>query len=109
MAIQRGARRVICAAGSIPEPDGSQESGLASRFRRALGEGPIKTFRRLANALVRRLAAPRIRPGVVVVSGGKSMAALSAGPEGEILRAHNLDYDIYLALARSAGSLLPSR
>lgn len=57
---------------------------------------------RLTNLLVRRWAAPRIRPGVVVVSGEKSKAALSAGQDGEILRAHNLDYDIYLTLARAA-------
>lgn len=101
---QKGAKRVICATGSIPEPDRSQENGLASRFRLAFGEGTIKGFRRLANGLVRRLAAPRIRPGVVVVSGEKSMAELSAGQEGEILRAHNLDYDIYLSLGQSARS-----
>ena len=100
--LQKGAKRVICATGSIPEPDRGRERGLVSRFRRALGEGFIPAVGRLASAVARRWAAPRLRPSVVVVSGEKSMAALAAGQDGEILRAHNLDYDIYLALARSA-------
>lgn len=103
---QIGARRVICAVGSIPEPDDSRDSqkrGFICKFRNEVaGKSPIKSFKWLINVLSRKLAAPFIGPGLAVVSGEESMRLLSVY-KCEIIKAHNLDYDIYLRLNKSTG------
>jgi len=93
--IRSGAIRVSCSTGSVPAGNYNQR-GFVARLGGLLAKGPIKASKRLTRALVRRLAGPSVRPGLVIVSGKKSI-----GPTGnnyEVLRAHNLDYDIYLGL-----------
>jgi len=101
-----GATRVICAVGSIPEfadSRDSQKRGFVIKFRKGIaGKGPIKSFKWLVNVLFRKLAAPFFRPGLAVVSGEESMRLLSAEYNCDILKAHNLDYDIYLRLNKSS-------
>ncbi len=102
--IQMGAIRVVCATGSIPVPGDGQKIGLVRKLIKAFAKSPIKPFKWLANALVSKLAAPYIWPGLFVVSGEKSIP--DAGHDHEILKAHNLDYDTYLKLNNSmAGSI----
>jgi hypothetical protein len=95
-----GAIRVICATGSIPTPVDNGECGFACKLRKAFTERPIKSlFGRITNACVSRLAAPFIRPGMIIASGEKSVP--SAEHSQDVLRAHNFDYDIYLKLRKS--------
>lgn len=102
--IQTGAKRVVCAVGSMPDLDDGKKCGFVCKFRRGVaGKGPIKSFKWLINVLFCKLAAPFIRPGLAVVSGEESMRSLSAEYNCEILKAHNLDYDIYLRLNKSIG------
>jgi hypothetical protein len=106
--ILRGAKRVICAPGSIPAPDAAQQPGTAQRLRAILAKGPVSAIGTLGMALARRLLAPTIRPGLAVVSGKNSIMA--AGKAGEILEAHSFDYDIYLRVARRQDeALAPTR
>lgn len=98
--MRMGAIRVVCATGSIPEPD-CKKKNLISRLRKVFARGPVKTIKWLANGFIHKLAAPFIKPGLVVVSGEKSIP--STGCSHEILKAHNLDYDIYLRIAKSNG------
>ena len=100
--IRMGAIRVICATGTMPEPDGGQKIGLVSKLGKALAKGPIKAFDWLAETFFRKLAVPFIRPGLVIVSGQKSIPSFSVAHEYQILEAHNLDYDLYLELTKSA-------
>lgn len=97
--IRMGAKRVICAIGSIPEPDDGQKCGFVHKLRKAIAKGPIKSCKWLINAFVRKVVAPFTKPGLVVASGEKSIR--SAGVDHEILKAHNLDYDIFLKLTES--------
>lgn len=98
-----GAKRVIQADGSIPVPDDSQSRGLLPRLGKAFGQGTIKAAGWMLEASLRKLIAPVIRPSMVIVSGKASLkAANKSGYDHEILKAHSLDYDIYLYLARSS-------
>ncbi|MDO9372303.1 MAG: hypothetical protein Q7U07_06905 [Gammaproteobacteria bacterium] len=101
--IQMGAIRVTCAIGSIPEPGDGQKFGFVRKSKKAIAKGPIKSFKWLIDAFVRKVAAPFTKPGLVVVSGEKSIR--SAGNDCGILKAHNLDYDIFLRLAESRSVL----
>lgn len=92
--IRNGAIRVSCSVGLLPLDD--SQHGLVSKLRGRFAKGPVKAFKGLTMAFVRRLAGPFIRPGLVIVSGRKSI--LPAGYDYETVRAHALDYDIYLAL-----------
>ena len=101
--IQMGAIRMVCATGSIPNPADGQKCGFVCKLRKAIADGPIKSFKWLINAIIRKLAAPSIRPGLVIVSGEKSIPLFFGGCDHVILEAHNLDYDIYLKLTKSIG------
>jgi hypothetical protein len=104
--IEGGAIRIVCATGSIPDiGDRYRKYGFAHRLLE-ISRNPIKSATWLANALVSRVAVPYVRPGLSVVSGEKSLRiALRAHHNLEILSAHNLDYDIYLKLRKSIGSV----
>jgi hypothetical protein len=100
--IRSGAKRIVCATGSIPNgSDLGQKAGLTRKLTNMLAQGGIKFTKSLGNELVCRLASPFIRPGLSVISGEKSLRqALATGGAQEILRAHNLDYDIFLRLRK---------
>ena len=87
-----GAVRVTCAGGSIPTLGGDAGRSVARTLRHIFSRAPFE-------AIARRLAAPFIRPALVVVSGECSVPPARRGVA--ILRAHNLDYDIYLRLKRT--------
>jgi hypothetical protein len=95
-----GAVRIICNLGTIPAADGIRQRSIAARLKSLLGKGVVGTFKWLRNALLCRLAAPLVQPGIAVVSGSKSVAA--AGHIREIIKAHSFDYDIYLRLRRTS-------
>lgn len=97
----RGAVRIICAVGSIPEAGVGTTSGLASKIRTAITEGPVRSFKWLTRVCLNRIVARWAAPGLVVVSGANSMSLFSRWSDRETLRAHNLDYDIYLRLRTS--------
>jgi hypothetical protein len=98
--VRLGALRVVCATGSIPALVDDVKYGFASRLRRAFSGRPVKSlFWRLTNVCVRRLIAPFFRPGLIVVSGEKSIPSIEHNQE--ILKAHNFDYDIFLKLRKS--------
>lgn len=96
--IRMGATRVVCTTGTIPQPDGKKAS-LVAKLKRIFARGPVKTLHWLTNALVCKLVSPLSCPGLVVVSGEKEIPA--AGSVRKVLKAHNLDYDIYLKLIKS--------
>jgi hypothetical protein len=95
--MRRGARRAICALGSIPAPQ-AQRNPLVSAIRKAMVRGNL--VKAVGAAIARRLALPLIRPGLAIVSGEIS----SRGVMGscEILRVHSFDYDVYLQLAKAS-------
>jgi hypothetical protein len=93
--IRNGVMRVSCSTGLLPEETQNQ-CGFVSKLSGLVAKGPVGALKGLTKALVRRLAGPLIRPGLVVVSGKKSV--VSTGYNHETVQAHNLDYDIYLAL-----------
>lgn len=95
---RRGAKRVICAAGSIPLPDQGKSTGIVRRLADEFSKG-ITAFGWLVGALVHKFTNPFFRPDLLVVSGEKSIP--SSEDNQEIIRAHNLDYDIYLTLIKS--------
>ncbi len=99
---RRGAVRIICAVGSIPEESPISSSGLLLKLRKAIATGPSRTVKWLGSACLNRMVARWAPPGLVVVSGTNSATRLVKGSRGETLRAHNLDYDIYLRLKTSA-------
>ena len=92
---RRGVARVTFATGTIPEPSDIAPITFARRVHKACTRPPAQTLtwfdERLGGALVQRFA----RPSIIVVSGEKSIPAASGA---EILRAHNLDYDVFLRL-----------
>lgn len=93
--IRSGAIRVSCSTGSVPAGSYNQHS-LVSRLGGLLARGPIKASKRLiTKALLHGLAGP-LRPGLVIISGKRSVVPTGNGYE--TLQAHNLDYDIYLGL-----------
>jgi hypothetical protein len=89
--VRSGAIRVRCSTGLLPV---HSQRDLGSRFRRLFAKGPLQGFKRLTEALARRFAGLFIRPGLVIVSGQRSNQPVGC----ETVRAHNLDYDIYLGL-----------
>ena len=101
--IWRGAKRVICAPGSIPAPEAALQPGIRAKLRGLFAKGLPFAARALLMASARRLLARAIRPGLAVVSGENSMCA--AGNAAEILKVHSFDYDIYLRVAREYGEV----
>jgi len=95
---RRGAKRVICATGSIPPADEGKKSSVLYRLAEQFSKG-IAAFGWLVDVVVQRLANPFIRPDLFVVAGEKSIP--SSESDRKIIRAHNFDYDIYLKLTKS--------
>jgi hypothetical protein len=93
-----GAKRIVCAVGSIPVPD--RDAPLIWRLIKVISRGPRAAWQRLRAAFYSRVVAPRIRADWAVISGTESMA-LARSSLG-VVKAHNFDYDIYLKLMRSA-------
>jgi hypothetical protein len=94
--IRSGAKRIVCAPGSIPTPD---PVGQHSRVRRLLNlvlSQPFEALNVFKKALDRKWSAASIRPGVVVASGEASIAA--ATTSAEVINVHAFDYDIFLRL-----------
>jgi hypothetical protein len=102
--IRSGAVRMVFATGSVPDLLESGAGGFARQLASVFGQGPSHSIRFFGDVLARRLAAPFTRPGLSIVAGAKSLrSSLDTGFRHEILRAHNLDYDIYLQLLGSTG------
>lgn len=99
--IRSGVFRVVCAIGSVPVPGAARNSGIARKLRKAVAVGPIKALKLLANAVVFKALAPFIRASFTVVSGDSSIAAEVGKSDHRTIRAHNLDYDIYLRMKQS--------
>jgi hypothetical protein len=95
--IRHGAVRVVFAAGSIPAVPEIQQTRLAHRLRKVVGKGPVKAVKAIGVALLKKLSAPSIRPGLAIVSG--ELSARAASQSRAILGVHSFDYDIYLRLA----------
>jgi hypothetical protein len=102
--IRGGAVRVICATGSVPEPEAGRRRPLAAYVKKALRYGPAVLMRRLGDLIATRRLSRRSKPGIVVASGSKSAELLAAGNGSAILKAHNFDYDIYLQLRNANGA-----
>jgi hypothetical protein len=100
--VKTGAIRVICAIGSIPVPGGTQRSGVIRKLSKAFAVGPIKSLELFTNALMFKVIAPSIRAGLTVVSGESSIPSVGGGHDQRIIKAHNLDYDIYMAIKKSS-------
>lgn len=87
-----GVGRVTCASGSIPSLVDDRGPALVRTLRKLFS-------RKLIDSLARILMAPFIKPALVVVSGESSIPPRRR--RVPILRAHNLDYDIYLKLKKT--------
>jgi hypothetical protein len=96
--VRTGAIRIVCPGGSIPIPDRT-DIGLVRKFAGLVAKGPIGFWKWLSSAFFHKLVAPRIPIGMAIVSGEQSIHGVRRG--GEIIRTHNFDYDIYLALMKS--------
>jgi hypothetical protein len=92
-----GAKRIVCAVGSIPVPE--HDTPLVSRLVKAVSRGPGAARKQLSAAFFSRVVAPRIPADWAVIAGTESMA-LARSSLG-VVKAHNFDYDIYLKLMRS--------
>ncbi len=97
--IRRGVSRVLCALGSIPVPEHPRESGPLRRLVQLVASGPVSTWRWVRNAFFVKVVAARLRADWVIVAGEAS--ARPGGSRATLIRAHNLDYDIYLRLKMS--------
>jgi hypothetical protein len=102
-----GAVRIVCAVGSIPADGAASSSRLVHKVRKAFASGPHRTLKWLVSACLSRMVARWAPPGLIVVSGGDSVARVVHGPGCETLRAHNLDYDAYLRLKASESERAP--
>ena len=96
----KGATRVVCVAGSIPIPDSDTNRGLLPRLRNIISNGPRGAWKRLSQTFFAKVVAPWIPPELAVISGTQSMQLAHSG--SALIKAHNFDYDIYLALLQSA-------
>jgi hypothetical protein len=102
ISLQRaGAVRIVCAVGSMPAPDRA-EIGIVDKLAQVLAKGPRGASKWLSSAFLQRVVVPHVATGMAVVSGEKSIAGLRNCRQ--IIRAHNFDYDIYLALQKSTRS-----
>jgi hypothetical protein len=99
--VKAGATRVICAVGAMPIVGAQGGSSVIRKLRKAFAVGPARSLKLLANAIVYRVFAPSISPGVIVVSGQDSIPSNYRKYVPRVVRAHNLDYDIYMALRNS--------
>ena len=89
-----GAKRIVCAVGTIPVP--ARDTRLISRLAKTLSLGPGAVWRWLSAAFFSRVVAPRIPADWAVISGTESMTL--ARSSLAVIKAHNFDYDIYLKL-----------
>jgi hypothetical protein len=99
LALERaGAVRIVCAGGSMPTPDRTP-LGLMAKLAKVAARGPKGATKWLCDSFFQRLVAPHITTGMAIVSGEQSIADVKNC--AEIIRTHNFDYDIYLALSKS--------
>jgi len=99
MSLQRaGAIRIVCGGGTVPIPD-RVDIGLVAKLAQLIAKGPRGSVGWLSSAFFHKVVAPRIATGFEVISGEQSIARVR--DRGEMIRAHNLDYDIYLALIKA--------
>jgi hypothetical protein len=92
-----GAKRIVCAVGTLPVPE--RADTLTSKLKKALSKGPMGAWQSFSTVFFTRVAEPRIPADMAVISGTESMTL--ARLRGEVIRAHNFDYDIYLELVAS--------
>jgi len=99
ISLQRaGAIRIVSLGGSLPTPD-RVDIGPMARLAQVIAKGPRGTLRWLSSAFFHKVVAPRIATGFAVISGEQSIAR--ARDRAEMIRTHNLDFDIYLALIKA--------
>ena len=87
-----GAVRIVLAVGSLPVAGSEVKEGRLRRAWKAFQGGPS----RVASAMYGRAVAWLAPPGLVVVSGTNSLRMMARWANREIVKAHNLDYDLYL-------------
>ena len=95
--IRMGGKRITFVTTSIPLGD-KQKCGFVCKLNKVIKWGFIKSSQLFFDKLLHKLASHFIKPDLVVVTGEKSIP--SAGYGQEILKAHNLDYDLYLQLKK---------
>lgn len=102
--IRIGATRVRCWAGSIPDIGEVHKRSLACKFRENFSKGSNKGFKWLAQVFLMKLAIPFVRPGLVIVTGTKSLREATNSQQNQnALKVHNFDYDLFLKHKESIG------
>jgi len=97
-----GATRVLLDVGSMPEVGDGRPATLVARIRKAARRSVLKSLKLLGDTVAARVAGSLVKPGLIVVSGDRSIAdATRLWPDVELVRAHNLDYDLYLGLVQT--------
>jgi hypothetical protein len=99
ISLQRaGAIRIVCPGGTIPIPD-KVDIGPMAKLAQVIAKGPRGSLRWLSSAFFHKVVGPRIATGFAVISGEQAIARVRN--RGELIRTHNFDYDIYLALIKA--------
>lgn len=103
---QIGVKRVVSFLGSVAgipliSPSAGVKSRLANRLRLSIDMGPVKSFKWLMGAVLPNIAVKFYKPDLIVVGGEISIPA-GIGKR-KVLKAHNLDYDVYLMLKETVG------
>lgn len=94
-----GAIRIHQYLGCIPvyEPANTGRR-FVNRVIRLAKISPSNLLERLLSKIQHKVFGARVKPGLVVVSGQKSIPAFVVAGDVPVVHAHNLDYDIYLRI-----------
>ncbi len=100
---RRGARRILCAVASAPEEvTVGSTPGFWNKVQRAVRSGPARSWAWAAAVIRDRAVARLAKPGLIVAAGEESLRRFARWAGCDVVRAHNLDYDIYLRLRAEA-------
>jgi hypothetical protein len=97
---RRRAIRIVCAVATVPEKEVlvGTTPGLRNKVLRVVRGSPAQSWVWLSTVVRDRLLRRIAPPGIVVASGSESLRRFAKWRDAETVRAHNLDYDIYLKL-----------
>jgi hypothetical protein len=96
---QRGLRRLICSTGTIPRPTAASQGAWQARLRKVRAGGLANSLRVASRLLASKLGRfGKQGEYVTIVSGESSMTAVERTGHRQVIRAHNLDYDIFLQM-----------
>lgn len=93
-----GVKRVSFSTGAIPVP---RYDIRLRRLKSKIKSGAIEFCKWFVSVLLCKFAAIFIKPGIIVVSGQSTISSHLAWHSQKVLKAHSLDYDIYLDLSKS--------